>query len=83
MRDPFKTGSSSTSKGKGEVVKNHVPEILAAMSLFVAVLLMFHQQITSNDVWFAWEDFWHHEPVIACGFTAAIALVAGKYLGRR
>jgi len=60
-----------------------MPEILAAVLLCLAVFGLVQQQLTSNDVGFNWRQFWHHEPLIACCFVAAIALVVGKYLGRR
>ena len=61
-------------------MKNHAPEIVAGILLCLAVALLVHQQLISNDVWFNWQQFWHHEPVIACCVIAAIALLAGKYL---
>jgi len=63
-------------------VKNSAPEILAVLLLLVAVFLLIHQQLTSGGVWFNWQQFLHHESFIACSFVAAIALLAGKYLGR-
>gem|GEM_PF-2553318 len=58
-----------------------VPDIFAAISFCLAMFLLVHQQLTTN-VWFSWQQFWHHEPLIACGFVAAIALLIGKYVGR-
>ena len=63
-------------------MKNRVPEILAAIALCLAVFLLVHQQLISDDVWFNWQQFLHHESFIACGFVAAISLILGKYLGR-
>ena len=64
-------------------MKNRIPEILAAILFCLAVLLLFHQRLFANHVWFSWQEFWHHESVIACCVVAAIALVVGKYLGSR
>jgi hypothetical protein len=52
------------------------------MAVCLGVLTLVHQQLTNNDPWFDWRDFWHHEPLAACAFVAAIALMVGKYLGR-
>jgi len=63
------------------VIRSHLPEILAVLSVFIAVLLLFHQRL-DNGFWFRWLDFWHHEAVEACFVSLAIGLVLGKYLGR-
>jgi len=64
-------------------MKSRIPEILAVIFVCLAVALLIHQQLTSDDVWFNWQQFQHHESFIACGFVAAVSLLLGKYLGRR
>ncbi len=64
-------------------MRNRVPEILAAIALILALAALVYQHFaTNNGAWFEWEQFWHYESFIAMGIVAAIALVAGKYLGR-
>jgi hypothetical protein len=65
-------------------MRNRLPEILAAIAfvLSVAALVFQHFACTDNDAWFDWEQFWHYETFIFAGVVAAVALVAGKYLGR-
>ncbi len=63
-------------------MRNHVPEILAVIALVLALVGLLHQIFTSEEAWFSWQQFWHHEPLIIVCVVAAVALVAGKYLGR-
>ena len=67
---------------EGDKVKKRLPEILAVILLILAVLGLIHQQLTSNDVWFHFHQLKNHETIVACCIVGAIALVAGKYLGR-
>ncbi len=62
-------------------MKSRIPEILAGLSILIAILLVFHQQWT-HGFWFHWKDSWHHESVEACFVAVAIGLLLGKYLGR-
>jgi hypothetical protein len=68
---------------KRESIKNRIPEILAVLSIYTAFMLLIHQHLFTNDVWFNWQEFWHHESVIACFVSVAVGLILGKYLGRR
>jgi hypothetical protein len=34
-------------------------------------------------MWFQWDEFWHHEAVIACFVSVAVGLLLGKHLVRR
>lgn len=63
-------------------IRNRLPEIFASLSTFIAILLLFHQQL-DHGFWFRWEDFWHHEAVEVCLVTLAIGLLLGKFLARR
>jgi hypothetical protein len=63
-------------------MKNRAPEVLAVMLLWLALILLVHQRLFRNGVWFDFGEFWSHEALIACCIVAAIALVIGKYLGR-
>jgi uncharacterized membrane protein len=67
---------------KGEKVKQRIPEILAVILLVLAFLGLVHQQLVSNDVWFHYQQLKNHETIVSCFVIAAVALVAGKYLGR-
>jgi len=63
-------------------VRNFIPEILAVILVVLAVLGLIHQQLTTNDVWFHLGQLKNHETIVSCCIVGAIALVAGKYLGR-
>jgi hypothetical protein len=63
-------------------MKKHIIEILAVILLVLAVFGLIHQQLTTNDVWFQFQQLGNHETIVACCLVAAIALVAGKHLGR-
>jgi hypothetical protein len=66
-------------------MKHHVTEILAALAFASAIGLTVYQHFACNDVdnWFEWEQFWHYESFIACALVASIALIVGKFLGKR
>jgi len=64
-------------------MRSRLPEILAVIALVLALGALVYQHFAcSTGGWFEWEQFWHYESFIAMGIVAAIALVAGKYLGR-
>jgi cytochrome bd-type quinol oxidase subunit 2 len=64
-------------------MRHRVPEILAVIALVLAVAALIYQHfVCSTGAWFDWPQLWHYETVIVCCIVAAIALVAGKYLGR-
>ena len=63
-------------------MRNRIPEILAVVALALSLGALVYQHFATEDGWFEWEQFWHYESFIAMGIVAAIALVAGKYLGR-
>ena len=65
-------------------MKNRITEILAAIALVLSGAATVYQHFASTDAdtWIDWPQLWHYETFIACGIVAAIALVAGKYLGR-
>jgi hypothetical protein len=62
-------------------MKSRIPEILAGLSIVIAILLVFHQQWV-HGFWFHWRDALQHESAEACFVALAIGLVLGKYLGR-
>jgi hypothetical protein len=66
-------------------MRRHATEILAALAFLSAIALTVYQHFAcnDNDCWFEWEQFWHYEPFIACALVASIALLVGKYLGKR
>jgi hypothetical protein len=65
-------------------MKNYLPEILAALGFCAGVFLVFHEWLNRCPTRaFEWEQFWSHETLIACCLVGIIALIAGKYLGRR
>ncbi len=70
------------SLARRKSIRNRLPEIFAGLSILIAILLMFHQQLT-NGFWFRWKDSWHHESVEACFVALAIGLLLGKFLARR
>ena len=65
-----------------KAMKNRIPEILAGLSICIIIFLLVHQQVTTNDPWFDWPEFWSHESLIACFAAGAAGLLLGKYLGR-
>jgi hypothetical protein len=75
------SAACSTSFSKGEEMKSRIPEVLAVLSIAIAILLVFHQQ-WEHGFWFQWYDFWHHEGVEAVFVSLAAGLLLGKYLGR-
>jgi hypothetical protein len=66
-------------------MKHHLTEILAALAFASAIALTVfqHYACTDTDFWFDWEQFWHYESFIAMAVVAAIALLVGKFLGKR
>lgn len=58
---------------------------MAGLSLLAGILGLIHQRFFTAGGWFNWEQFWHHESLIAMCFVVGLALLAGKYtkLGRR
>ena len=66
-------------------MKRHATEILAGIALLSAAGLTIYQHFAcnDNDCWFEWFQLWHYEPFIACALVASIALIVGKFLGKR
>jgi hypothetical protein len=66
-------------------MKHRLTEILAALALASAIgLIVFqHFACTDSDAWFDWEQLWHYEPFILAAIVACVALIVGKYLGKR
>ncbi len=66
-------------------MKHYVTEILAALAFGSAIGLTVYQHFACNDedCWFEWFQLWHYEPFILSAVVAAIALLVGKYLGKR
>jgi hypothetical protein len=61
---------------------NRLPEILAAVLIVISILLLVHQRLVSNDVWFHLRQIRNHETIVAFLVAGAIGLLAGKYLGK-
>ena len=55
--------------------------ILTAIAFLLGTFGLVHQRIYAG-VWFQWEQFWHHEPLIAICFTVAITLLIAEF-GKR
>jgi hypothetical protein len=64
-------------------MKNRLPEILAVLSIGMAILFLFHQRFVIKDTWFNWRELRNHESIIVGFSAAAIGLLLGKYLVRR
>ena len=58
----------------------YLVEILAIIALLLGVFGLVHQKLCTTGGWFNWEQFWHHEPLIALCFVCAVALFVGKKL---
>jgi len=54
----------------------------AILSLILAILGLVHQKFFTSGGWFNWEQFWHHEPLIAIAFVVSIIILV-IYLYRR
>jgi hypothetical protein len=59
-----------------------LPEVFAFILICVAIFLIIHQQILSNDRLFNLHQMWHHETLIATFLFGTVCLIIGKYLGR-
>ncbi|UCB42274.1 MAG: hypothetical protein JSV77_07345 [Dehalococcoidales bacterium] len=56
--------------------------VLGAIALSLSVFgLVHHWYLTGR--WFSWEQFWHHEPLIAIALCVGIALMTTAFLGGR
>jgi hypothetical protein len=66
-------------------MKHRVTEILAALALASAIGLIIYQHFacTDNDAWIDWEQLWHYEPFILSAIVASVALIVGKFFGKR
>jgi len=53
-------------------------KILSAAAFGLGIFGIVHQEITAGD-WWCWEQFWHHEPLIAMCFVSAVSLLVGEY----
>jgi hypothetical protein len=60
--------------------KSVVVETLAGMFFLLAIFGLVHQKLVTNDGWFNWAQFWHHESLIVLCFGVAIALIVSKYI---
>jgi hypothetical protein len=63
-------------------VIRRLPEIFAVILICLAIILIIHQQLVSDDRLFNIRQMWHHETLIASFFFGAICLLIGKYLGK-
>jgi hypothetical protein len=62
-------------------MKNRLPDILAGLSIIIAILLLFHQRLI-HHYWFSRQAALHHESFEVFFLALAIGLLLGKYLGR-
>jgi len=61
-------------------LRKYPVEILATIAFLLGVFGLVHQKLYTTGGWFNWEQFWHHEPLIALCFVSAVALFVGKKL---
>ena len=73
---------AGTRYQEGDKVKKYVTEGTAVIGFCLAIIGLIHQQIVSNDVWFHFRQMRNHETIVACCIIGALALLAGKYLGK-
>jgi hypothetical protein len=57
-------------------MKNRLPDIIAGLSIVLAILVMFHQQLT-NGYFFQWRALVHYETVV----VGLVVLAFGIFLG--
>ncbi len=48
---------------------------LSVLALMAAIFGLVHQKLFTFGGWFNWEQFWHHEPLIAMSFVGWITLL--------
>lgn len=48
---------------------------LGVVALLLGVFGLVHHY-TLTGLWFQWEDFWHHEPLVAIAVCVGVALIA-------
>ena len=56
--------------------------VLGAIALLLGVFGLVHQWYLTG-MWFQWEQFLHHESLIAIALCVGVALVATAFIGRR
>jgi transcriptional regulator GlxA family with amidase domain len=56
---------------------------LGASAFVLGAFGLLHQRLLTTGGWFNWQQFLHHEPLIFACFVAGVALLIGKYLGRK
>ncbi|HEY31490.1 MAG TPA: hypothetical protein G4O10_00100 [Dehalococcoidia bacterium] len=54
--------------------------ILGVLALLLGVFGLVHHWYLTG-LWFSWEQFWHHEPLIAIAFCVGVALMATAFFG--
>lgn len=62
-------------------MKNYIPEILGALLVIAAGLLLGLQLLVRSGSWYSIAQAMSHETAISCLFVAAAGLLIGKYLG--
>ena len=48
---------------------------LSMLALMAAIFGLVHQKLFTSGGWFNWEQFWHHEPLIAMASVGWITLL--------
>lgn len=61
-------------------MKSRLPDIIAGLSVLLAILLMLHQQIVHGFL-FHWRAMWHHETVVVGLIVLALGFFFGTGLG--
>lgn len=56
---------------------------LSILSSTLAFFGLAHQKFFTSAGWFNWEQFWHHEPLVATAFVTWIVLLVVNLAERR
>lgn len=60
------------------MITRHTVKILSATAFGLGIFGILHQGI-GEGYWWNWEQFWHHESLIAMCFVSTVSLLVGEY----
>ena len=60
------------------MMKRRTVKLLSAAAFGLGIFGILHQELAEGYCW-NWEQFWHHESLIAMCFVSAVSLLVGEY----